>query len=370
MSTRYVWETYKIYWSLPTSPVIRNGGGSNSDNKIKYRKGYIGTVQSVDASSGKHITYSSLTECEWYTLYPVTAGQVFYIDDGMNFPRNCYLFIEDGTVRCREKYGHEDIMGYWDFNNQSNEGIIKSVDLYDNDFIKSKGIKWSYASGTSNTLYPTDDISGSYWYTYKGSDNIDPKSISYPSTIKGGQSITLTTTKSSGIKYGGTITYTYEVQLNGGSWTSIGDSTSLTKSYTVPKGTITIRARVKARDNLGFTSTTYKTGSQVTVINNVAPVISGSNQNLGVFTYNPPVISYVVTDENNDTVTVTVKLDSSTLESRTVTLGQTYTVPINWWNIGTGSHTVTIIANDGQGGTATRTYTFTKNCGCLISFNR
>ena len=58
------------------------------------------------------------------------------------------------------------------------------------------------------------------------------------------------------------------------------------------------------------------------------------------------------------------------MESRTVTLGQTYTVPINWWNIGTGSHTVTIIANDGQGGTATRTYTFTKNSVGLISFNR
>ena len=225
-------------------------------------------------------------------------------------------------------------------------------------------------SGDTSTLYPNNDISGSYWYTYKGSDNIDPTAITYPSSIKGGQSITLTTTKSSGIKYGGTITYTYEVQLNGGNWTSIGDSTSLTKSYTVPKGTITFRARVKARDNLGFTSTTYKTGSQVTVINNVAPVISGSNQNLGVFTYNPPVISYVVTDENNDTVTVTVKLDSSTLESRTVTLGQTYTVSLDWWNIGTGSHTIAITANDGNGGTATRTYTFTKNSVGQISFNR
>ena len=321
----------------------------------------------------------------------------------------------------------------------------------------------------NNNIYPSNGRFGQHWYVYKGSDTIDPTAISYPSTIKGGQSITLTATKSSGINYGGTITYTYEVQLNGGSWTSIGDSTSLTKSYTVPAGTTTFAARVKAKDNMGFASTTYATGNQVTVINNtapstpssisvpssvqagvaftvswgastdsdgnlsgytlqrslnggsystiytgssrsyqdtipksgytsvtyrvqaydtdgatssyrtsstatvinnVAPVISGSNQNLGVFTYNPPVISYVVTDENNDTVTVTVKLDSSTLDTRSVTLGQTYTIPINWWDINTGSHTVTIMADDGHGSTATRTYTFTKNSVGQISFNR
>ena len=233
-----------------------------------------------------------------------------------------------------------------------------------------KGTYISDISSAQSSTYPKDNYSGSYWYVYKGSDSIDPTAVGYNKTTpKGGESITINVTPKSNT-YGGTITYKYEVQLSGGTWTNIGSTTSTAKSYVIPKGTTTFRARVVASDNMGFTSTDYVTGNQIAVVNNVAPVISGSNQNLGVFTYNPPVIYYVITDENNDTVTVTVKLDSSTLDTRTVTLGQIYTVSLNWWDISTGAHTVTITANDGQGGTATRTYTFTKNSVGQISFNR
>ena len=342
------------------------------------------------------------------------------------------------------------------------------ITLYSKTELKPDGLIGN-SSSSSQSYYPTSGVKGSYWYTFLGSDNIDPSSITIPSAINGGNTISIQIKSGTEKVYGGTVTYTYEVQLNGGSWTSIGSTTSLRKSYTVPAGTTTFRARVKARDNLGFTSTdyvtsnivsvhnntapstpssisvpssvqagdsftvswgtstdadgnlsgymlqrklnsgayttiytgssrsyqdtipkanyktvtyrvqaydtegatsSYRTSSTATVINNVAPVISGINSNLGTFNYNPPTISYVVTDENNDTVTVTIQLDSSTLESRTVTLGQTYTVSLDWWNINTGSHTVTITANDGQGGTATRTYTLTKKSGGLISFNR
>ena len=336
--------------------------------------------------------------------------------------------------------------------------------------VNEKGSLIGQITGASQSSYPSDGVSGSYWYTYKGSDNIDPTRVTIPSSIKGGNRISISVTKSSTNTYGGTITYQYQICLNGSStWTTLGSTTATSYSYTVPVGTTSIQARVLASDDTGFTSTdyvtskkvivhnnvapstpssisvpssvqagkaftiswgtstdsdgnlsgytlqrklnsgsyttiytgssrsyqdtipksgytsvtyrvqaydtdgatsNYRTSSTATVINNVAPVISGSNQNLGVFTYNPPYIAYIITDSNNDTVTVIVKLDSSTLESKTVTLGQTYTVPINWWDIGTGTHTVTITANDGQGGTATRTYTFTKNSVGQISFNR
>ena len=210
---------------------------------------------------------------------------------------------------------------------------------------------------------------------YKYSDTITPKvnvapttpsSITYPSSIKAGTAFTIswgTSTDSNGNLAG----YQLYRSLNNGSYTSIYTGSSTSYQDIVPIGTSSVCYRVRAYDSYNLYSG-YRTGTVVNL--NDAPVISGSNQNLGTFTYNPPTISYVVTDENNDTVTVTVKLDSSTLESRTVTLGQTYTVPIKWWDIGTGTHTVTITANDGQGGTATRTYTFTKNSVGLISFNR
>lgn len=210
---------------------------------------------------------------------------------------------------------------------------------------------------------------------YEYSDTITPKvnvapttpsSITYPSSIKAGTAFTISwgaSTDSNDNLAG----YQLYRSLNGGTYKSIYTGSSTSYQDIVPIGTSSVRYRVRAYDSYNLYSG-YRTGTVVNL--NDAPVISGSNQNLGVFTYNPPVISYVITDENNDTVAVTIQLDSSTLESRTVTLGQTYTVPINWWDINTGSHTVTITANDGQGGTATRTYTFTKNSVGQISFNR
>ena len=224
----------------------------------------------------------------------------------------------------------------------------------------------------ASMIYDSDYNYNGYWYVYQGSDNIDPNAISYPSSIRGGDTITLTTTKSSSNTYGGTITYIYEVQLSGSSWTSIGNSTSLTKSYTVPAGTTTFRARVKAKDNMGFASTTYTTGNQVTVINNAAPTISGSNSNLGSFAYLPPYIEYVINDVDGNTVSVSIQLDSQSIYSGTAVLDKTeFIVFSDWDSLSNGSHTITITANDGQGGMTSRTYTFSKSVNAnLISRER
>ena len=130
-----------------------------------------------------------------------------------------------------------------------------------------KGEYIDNVSGTSKSTYPTDGVSGSYWYTYQGQDNIDPSAVSIPSAIKGGTAINITVTPGSGKVYGGTVSYIYEVQLNGGGWTQVSATTATSRSYTVPKGTETIRARVRARDNLGFTSATYVQSNQVAVQN-------------------------------------------------------------------------------------------------------
>ena len=196
-----------------------------------------------------------------------------------------------------------------------------------------------------------------------------PSSISVPSSIQAGISFMVswgTSTDSDGNLSG----YTLQRRLNEGPYSTIYTGSSRSYQDTIPKsGYTSVTYRVCAYDSLGATSN-YRTSNTVTIINNVAPIISGSDSNLGTFTYNPPTISYVVTDENNDTVTVTTKLDSSTLETKTVTLGQTYTISLNWWSIDSGSHTVTITANDNNGGIATRTYIFTKNSVGQISFNR
>ena len=481
MGLRYVWDKYnvlkdKITYSGSTTITFPAECGAT------YRCYYTTDWEVVDKSGTKYIRFNT-----YENLYADPGHGSSGYEDYMIFDPNTMIYegfrwgggefdvalsdvlYSQSNARLQYRmftdYTPEDPdAGDWEIDTQFRLTGVSHVSVSD---VKSTLI--GSISNSVETAYPNDAVSGDYWYTYKGSDSIDPVSVSIPTSIDGGDRITISVTKSNSNTYGGTITYTYEVQLNGGSWTSIGDSTSLTKSYTVPKDTTTFRARVKAKDNMGFASSTYvtskkvtvhnnvapttppsisvpssvqagklftvswgtstdadgnlsgytlqrslnggsyttiytgssrsyqdtipksgytsvtyrvqaydtegatsnyRTSSTATVINNVAPVISGSNQNLGVFTYNPPYIAYIITDSNNDTVTVTIKLNSSTLESRTVTLGQTYTAPINWWDIGTGTHTVTITANDGQGGTATRTYTFTKNSVGQISFNR
>ena len=482
MGLRYVWDKYnvikdQITYSDSTTITFPAECGAT------YRCYYTTDWEVVDKSGTKYIRFNT-----YENLYADPGHGYTNYEDYMTFDPNTMIYegfrwgggefdvaLSDVLYsrysarlqyRMFTDYTPEDPdAGDWEIDTQFRLTGVSRVLVSD---VKSTLI--GSISNSVETAYPSDAVSGDYWYTYKGSDSIDPISVSIPTSIDGGDRITISVTKSSTNTYGGTITYQYQISRNGSSsWTTLTSTTATSYNYTVPVGTTSIQARVKASDNMGFTSTTYvtskkvtvhnntapstpssisvpssvqagksftvswgastdsdgnlsgytlqrklnsgsyttiytgssrsyqdtipksgytsvtyrvqaydtdgatssyRTSNTVTIINNVAPVISGSNQNLGVFTYNPPYIAYIITDSNNDTVTVTVKLDSSTLESRTVTLGQTYTVPINWWDIGTGTHTVTITANDGQGGTATRTYTFTKNSVGQISFNR
>lgn len=125
---------------------------------------------------------------------------------------------------------------------------------------QDKGTFLGNKSGATNNLYPTNGASGGYWYVYSGSDSIDPVSISTPVNkwLYIGQQLTIIASPSTSIKYGGTISYQYQVQLNGGSWTNIGSKTTATSiNYNIPEGTTSIRFQVLASDNMGFTSTTW-----------------------------------------------------------------------------------------------------------------
>lgn len=142
---------------------------------------------------------------------------------------------------------------------------------------KTKSSFISNTSNSSSSAYPTDSVSGSYWYTYQGSDSIDATAVGYSSqSPMGGQPITISVTPTTPT-YGGTIQYTYQVQLSGGSWTTIvTKTTSTSQQYTIPAGTTSFAARVVANDTWGFSSSTYTTGTTLTVTNNLPPTAPGS----------------------------------------------------------------------------------------------
>lgn len=156
--------------------------------------------------------------------------------------------------------------------------------------------------------------------------------------------------------------YILQRSVNEGDYTEIFKGNALTYTDTIAYGWNTVRYRVCAYDALDATSDWQESDIR-TVINNQAPVISGSDANLGVksaeFTQ-----SYTVTDAEGDSVTVTEKIDGVPLRSYNVTLGATNTFSVTgttWLALSNGSHTMTITATDSFGSTTVRTYTFTKS---------
>ena len=159
---------------------------------------------------------------------------------------------------------------------------------------------------------------------------------------------------------GDTITYQLECSVNGGAYAQIYNGSAANYAHLVPFGTTSVTYRVKATDSHGESSA-YTTSTTKNVINNNAPVISGTDGNLGVksigFTG-----TYTVTDANNNAVTVTEAIDGVQIRSLVATLGQAITYGITentWLALPNGSHTLTISATDGID-SAVRTYVFTK----------
>ena len=97
-----------------------------------------------------------------------------------------------------------------------------------------------------------------------------PPSITIPSSISGGSTITVSWGASTDAD-GNLEGYIVEKSIDGGSeWSQIYQGSALSTTNTVAFGTPTVMYRVKAYDSEGLESG-YKTSNQVTVINNTAP---------------------------------------------------------------------------------------------------
>ena len=400
MSTRYVWGRYRrttadIVAVDVTTSYISTGipiHNANNGYVLEYSGGTpfsIGieiyavcdydTGTTSPASDG-NISVSGLISPmrnisvgESFTLAPnqaacFTFGRNYPIED-INNIQGCFVNTGNETItltigtRFNEQYVILTEFG----------ATISLTRLYFTTET-ARGYSNGLVSGTSQSSYPSDGVQGSYWYTYQGSDSIDPTAVGYNKTTpKGGESITINVTPRSNT-YGGTITYKYEVQLSGGTWTNIGSTTSTAKSYVIPKGTTTFAARVVASDNMGFTSTDYVTGNTCSVINNTAPNISGEDSDLGTFRYEYPIISYIITDSDEQTVIRKIELDSVIVATEeAIILGQEYTYTITEEQmiaLADGVHTIKITATDSEGATAKRTYQFTKFFGSDTLYQR
>lgn len=348
MSSRYVWEKY--------------------DTKTNYVEKYIGTgtvfhfdgddvaaaqTYSIDQEMGKfrpsgRTVYFGLYEnadCDAYPFaFPDSASDTMYKKAGT---ANNWVVNDTGSVRI--------------MNGQSFE-------IYQLDSERIKGSLTGYTSSSNSAQYPSDGLSGNVWYTKQGSDNIDPSACSIPSTIMGGTEIQINVTPGTGKVYEGTVSYLYQVKLGDADWTTIATTTATTRSYTVPYGTESIQVRVRAQDNLGFTSTDYVTSSSVTVINNQPPTAPGSIEVTNVVQGQQATITITAATDPDGTVESYIyerSVDGSafTQIANVNALSQTDQVSADW---GTVAYRVCAVDDDGDSGPYVTSETTTVNSGWII----
>lgn len=269
MATRYVWGKYQVTTSIekvseflsPSKPFTPGNGDytlttANESGLTIYWNGNEAVSFSIDTPLESY----ELTRNQSITLNPGTFFELW--DNGSGFTRN---------------YTYDTLKLYFDQNGWPRQLTASSGSAWVVKFVKAQGTSVGTVSNSSNSAYPSAGISGSNWYTYQGSDSIDATAVGYSNQFPmGGQPITINVTPATPT-YGGTIQYTYQVQLSGGSWTTIATKTTATsQQYTIPAGTTSFAARVVANDTWGFSSSTYTTGSTLTVTNNLPPTAPGS----------------------------------------------------------------------------------------------
>lgn len=98
------------------------------------------------------------------------------------------------------------------------------------------------------------------YYAYIPTPPSTPSSISVPTTIRGGETITISWSSSSGA-----TRYHLERSVNGGTWTQIYQGSNRSYSDTITKGWNTVAYRVRAYNSDGYSG--YRTSPTRTVIN-------------------------------------------------------------------------------------------------------
>lgn len=417
MSTRYVWGRYDLGQSeqvisatsteteLPpclscdkVDHVSTSGQTFNLYLKTRgYQSGeiivYANTEYTFDAAKKKYVipttgNYQSIrrplnsgSDAEIWSPTSIAVAPesgeepvAIYITIGERESSQMYMIKLNGLQMSRDVYWY----CYFNGGNFVRVAFTSTPpDLPYADYLDPKGFSYfsvgkgslvSDVSGTSQSSYPSDGVQGSYWYTYQGSDNIDPSACSIPSTINGGTAITITVTPGSGKVYGGTVSYQYQVKLGSGAWTTIATTSATTRSYTVPYGTASIQVRVRAQDNIGFTSTTYVTSSSVTVINNQPPTAPGSINVTGVVAGQQATITLTAATDPDGTIASYVyerSVDGSAWQqiANVNSLTQTDTISADW---GTVAYRACAVDDDGASGPYVTSSTTVVNSGWVI----
>lgn len=154
-----------------------------------------------------------------------------------------------------------------------------------------------------------------------------PSTITVPTSVKGGETIIVSWSTASDSD-GNLSGYMLEKKTDAGSYAQIYKGSSRSFSDTIAVGSNKVQYRVKSYDSYG-SSSSYKESAVVTVTNNLAPEISGKDEDLGgkkaAFK-----INLSVSDRDGDTVNVVAKLNGTIIKTiNNIRLDSNYEIEID-----------------------------------------
>lgn len=230
-------------------PYRQNGGSGGTD-----RNGANGLSCKIFLLSGKEVGWDSSDN----PYFPNDGAKLSYFLDGTGSSAN--------QKRVATLNGSAT---YWWLRSPYTGSGVSVWNCYSNGNCGGWGASHSYgvrpALVLPSTLLVSDDGS-----ITTNTAPTTPPSITIPSSISGGSTITVSWGASTDAE-GNLEGYIVEKSIDGGSeWSQIYQGSALSTTNTVAFGTPTVMYRVKAYDSEGLESG-YKTSNQVTVINNTAP---------------------------------------------------------------------------------------------------
>ena len=231
--------------------------------KIPYRKGHGTSTTVTSGSNGlsAKIFLLSTTETSFsYSYMPIGEGAE------LAYFKGC---ADNGSDSKRVAYLNGSATGWWlrspGCNITSNRALV----------VGSAGTSGDTNCSSSRGIRPALILPSSLLVSDDGAVSTNtapstPGSISVPSSIMGGTNISISWAKSSDAE-SNLAGYKVERSTNGGSsWSQIYQGTATSTTNNVAFGTASVMYRVKAYDDEGLESS-WRTSSQVTVVNNNAP---------------------------------------------------------------------------------------------------
>lgn len=369
MANRYVWNKYN-----------RNSRYVNNDARnygigVDYPYDEVFSIEETDPSpmstNGRYRVTLKRSLSVLQTYKGDTDRCIVLVNKGENYKAG-------DVVQVSTVYKLRSLSHYWDY--RTNSEIIPSLNSIGTDktYCWRRTASLEYSQGSTNYgpvssadsgAYPSDGSSGSNWYVYQGSDNIDPASVTIPASIQGGTSIDITVTPSTGKTYGGTVSYTYQYKLDNGGWQALsGPTTATTQQLTVPKGTASVQVQVQAQDNLGFTSSTWVASAYVEVTNNQLPTAPGSINVTNVVSGQKATITLTAATDPDGSIASYIyqrSVDSGMWQqfAQENALTQTDTVSNSW---GTVQYRACAVDNEGAQGPFATSTLYTVTSGLLV----